>query len=94
MLGRNVFVYPQAIIGHDTQIKDHCVISVRSFMGGHCVLEDKVYYGPCAVARDGIHIGKGAVVGINAALYKDVPEYHAAIGNPARNMARAKDKLF
>ncbi|MCF2569062.1 NeuD/PglB/VioB family sugar acetyltransferase [Mediterraneibacter glycyrrhizinilyticus] len=94
VLGRNVIVYPQAIIGHDTQIKDHCIVSVRTFMGGHCILEDQVYYGPCAAARDGIHIGKGAVIGVNAALYKDVPEYHTAIGNPARNMARAKDKVF
>ena len=73
---------------------DHCVVSVGSFIGGHCVLEKKVYFGPCAAARDQVHIGECATVGINAAVFKDVPEGSSAIGNPAKIMPKSQKGLF
>lgn len=94
ILEKNVIVFPQTIIGHDTQIKEHSVISLKAFIGGHSILEEKTYFGPCAACKDNIHIGKNAIIGLNAALYKDVPANHTAIGNPARNMARANEKVF
>lgn len=94
IIGKNILVYPQAIIGHNTQIKDHSLISIRAFIGGYCMLEEKVYFGPCAACRDRIHIGENSVIGLNAALYKDVPADYTAIGNPARNLQRNAGKVF
>lgn len=94
VIGRNVVIFPQAYIGHGTEIKDHSFISVRSFVGGHSKLDEKVYYGPCAVCKDRIHIGGSAIIGLNAAVYKDVPDGCTAIGNPARILSRVSDKVF
>ncbi len=58
------------------------------------VLEKKVYFGPCAAARDQVHIGECATVGINAAVFKDVPEGSSAIGNPAKIMPKSQKGLF
>lgn len=94
VIGRNIIVFPQTYIGHDTVVKDHSILSVRAFVGGHSVLDEKVYYGPCAVCKDKIHIGEGAIVGPGAAVYKEVPPYRTAIGNPARMIPRASDQVF
>lgn len=93
-IGANTIVYFHAVVGHDSMIGEHCVISVGSFIGGHSALHDKVFFGPCATCRDNIVVGEGAVVGINAAVYKDVPEAYVAIGNPARNMRQSGEGLF
>lgn len=54
-----------------------------------------MYYGPCAVCKDQIHIGEGAIIGLNATLYKDVPAYYTAIGNPAKIIPRGDtNKVF
>ena len=94
MVGENNLIYKNAVIGHDSVLMDHCVVSVGSFIGGHCVLEKKVYFGPCAAARDQVHIGECATVGINAAVFKDVPEGSSAIGNPAKIMPKSQKGLF
>lgn len=94
VIGRNVAIFPHSFIGHDTEIKDHSFISVRAFIGGHSKLDEKVYYGPCSACKDQIHIGQGAIIGLNAAVYKDVPDGCTAIGNPARILSRASDKVF
>lgn len=88
----NVLVIGRAVVGHDTTIKKHCNISAFAFIAGHCVLEEKVYVGPTAAMIDRLHIGTGSVIGLNAALYKDVPDNMVAIGNPARIVKREKGK--
>mgnify|MGYP005758736789 FL=1 len=93
-IGDNTLVYKNAVIGHDTQVKEHCVISVNAFIGGHSMIGKRAYFGPCAAARDQIHIGDGALVGVNAAVFKDVPDDYAAIGNPAKNLPKSKGDMF
>ena len=93
-IGDNVFVFPEAIIGHDVLIGDNSIVSARSFIGGHSILGKNVYYGPCAACRDRISIGEGAIVGLNAAVYKDVPSGFTAVGNPAHNLPRAEKRIF
>ena len=94
VIERNVMVYPQAIIGHDTLIKAHSFISIRTFIGGHSLIEEKVYYGPCAVCKDRVHVGEGAVIGPNATLFRDVPSNYIAIGNPAKSIPKSNNKIF
>ncbi len=94
VVGHNTLIYKNAIVGHDTVIKEHCVISVNTFVGGHCQIDENAYIGPCAAVRDQIHIGKRALVGLNAAVYKDVPDDFTAIGNPAKAMPKSKGDMF
>ena len=93
-IGNNVLIYKNAVIGHDSVVKDHSVVSVGTFIGGHCVLETKTYFGPCAAARDQVHVGQESTVGINAAVFKDVPDGSAAIGNPAKIVPKSQKGLF
>jgi len=51
---------------------------------GDIVIEDDVWLGMGVKVMDGVHIGRGAVIGANAVVTKDIPPYSIAVGMPAR----------
>jgi acetyltransferase-like isoleucine patch superfamily enzyme len=51
---------------------------------GDIVIEDDVWLGMGVKVMDGVHIGRGAAVGANAVVTKDIPPYSVAVGVPAR----------
>jgi putative colanic acid biosynthesis acetyltransferase WcaF len=48
------------------------------------IIEDDVWIGAGAFIGPGVRIGQGAVVGARAVVFKDVPPWKVAVGNPAR----------
>lgn len=48
------------------------------------VIEDDVWIGAGAVITKGVRIGKGAIIGANSVVTRDVPAYMIAAGAPAR----------
>lgn len=51
---------------------------------GEVVIEDNVWIGDKVAILSGVRIGKGAVVGANSVVTKDVEPYTVVGGNPAR----------
>jgi acetyltransferase-like isoleucine patch superfamily enzyme len=51
-----------------------------------------VFIGPRAIILPGVKIGKGAVVGANAVVTKDVPDYATVAGVPAKIIGERKNK--
>jgi len=49
-----------------------------------CVIADNVWIGVDAVILRGVRIGHGAIVGANAVVTKDVPDFSIVAGVPAR----------
>jgi acetyltransferase-like isoleucine patch superfamily enzyme len=47
-----------------------------------------VFVGARAIVLKGVTIGDRAVIGAGAVVSKDVPAFHCAVGNPARNLAQ------
>ena len=58
---------------------------------GEVVIEENVWIGDKATILPGVHIGKGAVVGANAVVTKDVPPFSVVGGIPARVLHRVKE---
>jgi serine O-acetyltransferase len=71
-LGRRVFVSPQVTIGG------------RSGHPDVPVVEDDVYIGSGAKVLGPIRVGRGATIGANAVVLKDVPDGAIVAGVPAR----------
>ena len=51
---------------------------------GEVVIDDGAWLGQNVVVTSGVRIGRGAAVGANAVVTKDVPDYSLAVGSPAR----------
>lgn len=51
---------------------------------GVVMINDNVWIGSNACIMPGVTIGRGAIIGANAVVTKDVPPYALAAGNPAR----------
>ena len=51
---------------------------------GSVVIEDDVWLGEKVTVMPGVHIGRGAVIGENSVITKDIPAYAVAVGSPAK----------
>lgn len=86
-------------IGRDVQLAPHCVIAggnhdfhqtgrpmrwAGDLSKGPIVIEDDVWVGACSVITDGIRVGRGAVIGANSTVTRDVPPGSVVAGCPAR----------
>lgn len=92
VIGENTLISEWAVIGHNTHIGKHCNVSPGAFIAGHCRVGDAVYVGPQSAIRDRINVGSNTVIAMSAAVYKDVPKFSTAIGNPAKNLANDGSK--
>lgn len=63
-------------------------ITEQGVWGADIVIGDDCWIGANVVIQPGVTIGKGAVVGANAVVTKDVPEYTIVAGIPAREIGR------
>ena len=51
---------------------------------GPIIIEENAWIGEMACIMPGVTIGRGAIIGANAVVTKDVPPYALAAGNPAK----------
>lgn len=75
-----------AALGHDVIVERHAYVGPNATMCGRTLLSEGAHLGPNAVVLDGKSVGRFAVVGIGAAVTKDVSEYVVVMGNPARRV--------
>ena len=77
-----ITAYPFAIFSDD--VSEQYTQSLVFPNKGDTVIENDVWIGYGATIMPGIHIGNGAIIGTNALVTKDVPDYAIVGGNPAR----------
>ena len=51
---------------------------------GPVIIEDDVWLGEKVSVMPGVHIGRGAIIGANSVVTKDIPAYAIAVGSPAK----------
>lgn len=99
-LGFNTVIYAtrSVKIGNQVSIAAHCYIidsnhgiarnapirKQTSTVKGEVVIEDDVWLGAGVKVLSGVHIGKGAVIGAQSLVNKDIPDYAIAVGVPAK----------
>jgi len=100
-IGRRFFIDHGmgVVIGETAEIGDDCTLYHGVTLGGtswkegkrHPTLKNDVVIGAGAKVLGPITLEKGARVGSNAVVVKDVPEDTTMIGIPARQVSRQKD---
>lgn len=99
-IGINSVIYAsqEVEIGDNVLIAAHCYIidsnhgiakeklirEQTSIVKGRVCIEDDVWLGAGVKVLSGVHIGRGAVIGAQAVVNCDIPEYAIAVGCPAR----------
>ncbi len=104
-IGRHLFIdHGFSVIGETAEIGDRVTIYQNVTLGGtnpadgvagkrHPTIEDDVIIGSGAQILGPITVGKGARIGANAVVTKDVPEGAVMVGIPARStLMAAEDK--
>lgn len=67
------------------------MIKAGSFSNGPIVIEEDVWIGANCTITDNVRIGKGAIVGANSLVNKDVQPYSIVGGVPARHISSRLD---
>lgn len=90
----NAYINSKSIVGHDAHIGMHCQISSFSIVAGGTQVGKETYIGISAAIRDHIRIGHNVIVSMGAVVVKDVRDNMVVMGNPAREIAENKGKVF
>ena len=87
IIGDNVMLAPHCVLAagnHEYRNLKTPMLLAGSFSNGPIVIEEDVWSGSNCTITDNVKIGKGAIVGANSVVTKDVPEYEIHAGTPAR----------
>ena len=84
------------VIGETAEVGDNVTLYHGVTLGGtgkdvgkrHPTIEDNVLIGTGAKVLGPINVGKGAKIGSNAVVLKNVPAKATAVGSPAKNIVR------
>ncbi|NIJ08878.1 serine O-acetyltransferase [Sphingomonas vulcanisoli] len=101
LLGRRVVIEHQGgivvhgatVIGDDCIIRQNCTLGIRRMdaLADAPILEQGVQLGAGAVVLGRITLGKGALIGANAVVMRDVPPGAIATGVPATVRERSPE---
>lgn len=83
-MGRKVFITDNAHGASDRSLLDMRPNLRPLASKGPVVVEENVWIGEMVSIMPGVTIGRGAIVGANAVVTKDVPPYSLVAGNPAK----------
>lgn len=79
-----------AALGHDATVSRHGYVGPNAVMCGRTRIGVGAHLGPGAVLLDNREVGEFSVVGIGAAVTKDVAPFSVAMGNPAKRIGPAR----
>ena len=83
-MGRKVFITDNAHGASDRSLLDMRPNTRPLASKGPVIIEENVWIGEMVCIMPGVTIGRGAIIGANAVVTKDVPPYALAAGNPAK----------
>jgi len=90
VLGQRVFSLSSSVINHDDIIEDRVAICTNVSLAGNIHVEADCYLGQACTVKQFVRIGRGSLIGMGAAVLRDVPPNSVMVGNPAR---RLKDRV-
>ncbi len=92
IIGNNVLTGKKILITDNAHGKDNkndiSPIKRKLYTKGEVIIEDNVWIGEKVSIMPNVHIGKGAVIGANSVVTKDVKPYAIVGGIPAKEIKR------
>ena len=88
--GLGIVIHPASRLGRNVLVGPHVTVGGRSLSRGAPVIDDDVKIGAGACLLGDIHIGRGALIGANAVVTRDVLPHAVVAGVPAREIGRSR----
>ena len=85
-LGNHTLLNRGNHIGHDSVAGDFFSMMPNAVVGGNVTLGNNVYLGSCSNIREKINITSDVLIGMNAAVVKDITESGTYIGVPTQKI--------
>ena len=85
-LGNHALLNRGNHIGHDSVAGDFFSMMPNAVVGGNVTLGDNVYLGSCSNVREKINITSDVLIGMNAAVVKDITESGTYVGVPVKKL--------
>ncbi len=92
-IGESVLLMAHVHVGHDSIVGDGCEIAAGATLAGWVELGENVKVGVNACFRPRVKVGDGARIGAGAVVVNDVPAGETWVGNPAREINRARSDM-
>lgn len=83
-IGSHNYIMHGCHIAHDNLIGNGVTIAPLTCLGGSVIVKDYANIGMGVMAHPRLVIGTGSMVGMNATVTKDVPEFETWVGTPAK----------
>lgn len=81
-VGNKNHIMEKVHICHDADIHDETIIGIGSMIGGNAIIENKSIITNDIVIQQDCHVGRLSLIQSGSRVYKDVPPYIIAGGNP------------
>jgi len=85
-LGNHALLNRGNHIGHDSVAGDFFSMMPNAVVGGNVTLGDNVYLGSCSNIKEKINITSDVLIGMNAAVVKDITESGIYVGVPVKKL--------
>lgn len=92
-VGEWCYIMDSSHIAHDCHLGAGVTLSPHAKLAGHVTVEDRATIGMGAAVHQRLTIGYGAMVGMNAAVTKDVPALRKWYGVPAQDRGSNDSRL-
>jgi sugar O-acyltransferase (sialic acid O-acetyltransferase NeuD family) len=92
-IGNDVFMWSGNQIGHNSVIKDHCLLASQVVVSGNVIIEPNCFLGVNATIRDGVTIARECVIGAGAVILKDTKEREVYVGAKAQLLPMPSNRI-
>jgi len=83
-VGNHNWIMAYVHIAHDCMVGDHTVLANNTTLAGHVEIGDHVILGGLTAVHQFCKVGAHVITGGGTIIYKDIPPYVTAAGQPAK----------
>lgn len=83
-IGKHVTILSGVVLNHDVELGDWCILSSGVMLSGAVKVGSTCYLGTSCSIHEGVSVGNGSLVGMGAAVIRDVESDVVVAGVPAK----------
>jgi len=87
------YIHSNCLVNHDCQLSEGVVFAPGVLVAGSCIFRKYSQIGLNAVVHQGRKVGAFTMVGMNATITRDIPDFALSFGSPSRTIGANRIRL-